>query len=263
MTSRSGSRRGGVSISVFLTILLYLLDISAAWALPFSSSSSYNEQEEVDGWIASPAKATRRDLHPASQKAQPVINDIKDRILILTPLKDAASHLPHHFALISNLTYPHHLIDLGFIIGDSTDDTSAVLDSEIEKLSLNQKASGFNSCTIVHKNLGDVRSQDVASRHGFQAQVKRRKKLAIVRNALLKETLRNEHEWVYWRDVDVAESPAGILEDFIAHGGDVATPSRSFRARSGVSIDLSAQMSGSRDSRRVELSKAAVSTFFD
>lgn len=223
MTSRSVPWRGGVRISVFLTILLYLLDITAAWALPFFSSSSYNEQEEVDGWIASPARATRRDLHATSPKTQSNPNNIKERVLILTPLKDAASHLPHHFALVSNLTYPHHLIDLGFIIGDSTDDTSAVLDSEIEKLG---KVSNFNSCTVVHKDLGDVRSQDVASRHGFQAQVKRRKKLAIVRNALLRETLRNEHDWVYWRDVDVAESPAGILEDFIAHGKDVVTPSR-------------------------------------
>ena len=233
MASPSALRPCGVRISILLTILLYLLDITSAWALPFSSPSSYNEQEEVDGWISSPARVTRRDLHPSSPKSQSsTAKDIKERILILTPLKDAALHLPHHFAQISNLTYPHHLIDLGFIVGDSTDDTNKVLVTEIEKLSLDEKmaTSTFSSCTIVHKDLGDVRSQDVASRHGFQAQVKRRKKLAIVRNALLKETLKKEHDWVYWRDVDVAESPAGILEDFIAHGKDVVTPSRSTRS---------------------------------
>ena len=230
MTFRSARYQGGMRISVFLTILFHLLHITSAWALPFFSSGSYNEQEEIDGWIASPSKVARSDLHPTSPRSQSSTADIKERVLILTPLKDAASHLPHHFALISNLTYPHHLIDLGFIIGDSTDDTTAVLDIEIEKLSLNEKASSFNSCTIVHKDLGDIRSQDVASRHGFQAQVKRRKKLAVVRNALLKETLTKEHDWVYWRDVDVAESPAGILEDFIAHGKDVVTPSRSIRS---------------------------------
>lgn len=243
MTSRSALRPCGVRISILLTILLYLLDISSAWALPFSSPSSYNEQEEVDGWISSPARVTRRDLHPSSPKSQSsTAKDIKERILILTPLKDAALHLPHHFAQISNLTYPHHLIDLGFIVGDSTDDTNKVLVTEIEKLSLDEKmaTSTFNSCTIVHKDLGDVRSQDVASRHGFQAQVKRRKKLAIVRNALLKEALEKEHDWVYWRDVDVAESPAGILEDFIAHGKDVVTPSRSARSRVAPSCNSSA-----------------------
>ena len=227
MTTCAAPRRGGARIPLFLlTILLYLLDITSAWALPFLSSDSYNEQEEVDGWIAAPARVTRRDLHPATPKSQSSTKDIKERVLILTPLKDAASHLPHHFASISNLSYPHHLIDLGFIVGDSTDDTSVALVKEIEKLSETENASSFHSFVIVHKDLGDVRSQDVASRHGFQAQVKRRKKLAIVRNALLKETLTKEHDWVYWRDVDVAESPSSILEDFIAHGKDVVTPSR-------------------------------------
>ncbi|KAL8787407.1 MAG: hypothetical protein Q9195_007782 [Heterodermia aff. obscurata] len=236
MISRSAHRPAGVRISVYLTILLYLLDITSAWALPFFSSSTYNEQEEIDGWLASPARVTRRDLHPSPPKSKPSTKDIKEKVLILTPLKDAATHLRHHFALMSNLTYPHHLIDLGFIVGDSTDDTNRALVTEIEKLSLDEKSANFNSCIIVHQDLGDIRSQDVASRHGFQAQVKRRKKLAIVRNTLLKETLTKEHDWVYWRDVDVAESPASILEDFIAHGKDVVTPNIWFKRqqKSGV-----------------------------
>ena len=213
--------------SLFLILLICLVDLGAAWALRLSSSTPSNEQAEVDQWIAAPTKVTHRDLHTTASKTPPDITDIKARVLILTPLKDAASHLQHHFSLLSNLTYPHHLIDLGFIIGDSTDDTRKVLDAELDKLSKHGESSDFNSCTIVQKDLGDVRSQDVASRHGFQAQVRRRKKLAIVRNALLKETLKKEHEWVYWRDVDLAESPAGILEDLIAHDKDVVTPSTS------------------------------------
>lgn len=78
------------------------------------------------------------------------------------------------------------------------------------------------------KNLGDTASQDVAARHGFAAQIDRRKKIAIVRNALLGKTLKNEYDWVYWRDVDVAESPEGILEDLIAHDKDVIVPSKPF-----------------------------------
>ena len=219
----------GSSIGSILAICLLfcLLDLSAAFALPFFSSGSYNDQEEVDQWLASPNKATHRDFKTTPATTPPKSQDIKDRVLVLTPLKDAASHIQHHFALLANLTYPHHLIDLGFIIGDTTDDTRAVLDAELDKSSKGQASSPFRSCTIVHKDLGDIRSQDVASRHGFQAQVKRRKKLAIVRNALLKETLKDEHRWVYWRDVDVAASPATILEDFIAHDKDVLTPSKS------------------------------------
>ena len=216
---------------VAVCLLLYILDFCAAFAVPFLSSSSYNDQEEVDQWLASLNKVTRRDFRSTPAATPPKSQAIKDRVLVLTPLKDAASHLQHHFALLANLTYSHHLIDLGFIIGDTTDDTRAVLNAELDKSSQGPISSLFGSCTIVHKDLGDVRSQDVASRHGFQAQVKRRKKLAIVRNALLKETLKDEHQWVYWRDVDVAESPATILEDFIAHGKDVLTPSKSTYVR--------------------------------
>jgi len=206
--------------------LLCWLDYCAAWALPFSSRNLESTQEEVDQWLNSPTKVTHRVLNDKKSTTEPTNLEIVDRVLILTPLKDASLHLPHHFSLLANLTYPHHLIDLGFIIGDTTDDTQAVLDAELDKLSQHPTSPAFRNCTIVHKSLGDVRSQEVESRHGFQAQVNRRKKLAIVRNALLKEALTNEHEWVYWRDVDVAESPAGILEDFIAHRKDVVVPSK-------------------------------------
>ena len=222
-----GSGHCSRSFLAVLCIVLYLLDFSTGFALPFFSSSSYNELEEADHWLASPNKVTHRDLKAKSATTESESKDNKDRVLILTPLKDASLHLSRHFSLLTNLTYPHHLIDLGFIIGDTTDDTRAVLNSELDNVSKTQEFSPFGSCTIVHKDLGDIRSQDVASRHGFQAQVKRRKKLAIVRNALLKEALKNEHQWVYWRDVDVAESPATILEDFIAHGKDVLVPSKS------------------------------------
>ena len=253
-----GSSIGSI---VAICLLFCLLDLSAAFAVYFFSSGSYNDQEEVDQWLASPNKVTHRDFASTPAATPPKSQNIKDRVLILTPLKDASSHLQHHFALLANLTYPHHLIDLGFIVGDTTDDTRAVLDAELDKSSKGQASSLFRSCTIVHKDLGDVRSQDVASRHGFQAQVKRRKKLAIVRNALLKETLKGEHQWVYWRDVDVAESPATILEDFIAHDKDVLTPSKSTYEREVV-ICSYRQMCGSRGSRKAQCLKVAVGIYF-
>src|ERR1051326_1170878 len=51
----------------------------------------------------------------------------QERVLILTPLRDAAPYIEQHFDLISQLTYPHDLIDLAFLVGDSTDDTLAHL----------------------------------------------------------------------------------------------------------------------------------------
>lgn len=205
--------------------LLLVIHCTAAFVLPFFSSNAPSSQEEVDRWIATPSTVIERNFHPKPPKAESIERSRHERVLILTPLKDASSHLPHHFALLSNLSYPHHLIDLGFIIGDTVDNTRAVLDSELDRIGNGEQDKAFNSCTIILKDLGNVASQEVAARHGFAAQVDRRKKIAIVRNALLQKTLKPEHDWVYWRDVDVAESPSGILEDFIAHDKDVLVPS--------------------------------------
>lgn len=210
--------------TLFMIILVVALMIQSclAWTIPFSASTPFDEKKELEDWLASRATITRRnfDARPASDYST------KERILILTPLKDASSHLPYHFSHLANLTYPHHLIDLGFIIGDSTDDTQSILDSELDKLNRSKSIPAFNGCSIVHKDIGDVHSQDVAIRHGFEGQVDRRKKLAIVRNTLLQKALTKEHDWVYWRDVDIAESPDTILEDLIAHDKDVLTPSK-------------------------------------
>jgi len=47
------------------------------------------------------------------------------RILILTPVKNAVRHLGRYFDLLSNLTYPPHLLSLGMMDSDSDDVPSA------------------------------------------------------------------------------------------------------------------------------------------
>lgn len=214
-------------LNTILITLPLLLGCTTAWVLPFFTFDTPSSLEEQDRWLSTPSEVIHRNFHPTPPSPLAIGDEGKDaRILILTPLKDASLHLRHHFALLTNLTYPHHLIDLAFIIGDTVDDTRSILDAELDKVESGKPDQVFNSCTIVLKDLGDVASQEVAARHGFAAQVDRRKKIAIVRNTLLQKTLRPEHEWVYWRDVDVAESPDRILEDFIAHDKDVLVPSQ-------------------------------------
>lgn len=213
-------------LGTILVTLFLVSGCTTAWVLPFLSSDIPSSLEEQDRWLSTPSEIIYRNFYP---KPSSVAIDDKSndaRILILTPLKDASLHLRHHFALLTNLTYPHHLIDLAFIIGDTVDNTRHILDAELDKVESGEQDKAFNSCTIVLKDLGDVASQEVAARHGFAAQIDRRKKIAIVRNTLLQKTLRPEHEWVYWRDVDIAESPDQILEDFIAHDKDVLVPSK-------------------------------------
>jgi len=139
-------------------------------------------------------------------------------------LRDAASYLPKYFDLLVDLTYPHHLIDLAFLVSDSTDDTLAVLSSELDRIQRQTDGVAFNDVLILEKDFGVTASQDVEDRHAFSFQAPRRKAMARARNYLLTAALKPEHSWVYWRDSDIVESPATILEDFISHNKDIIVP---------------------------------------
>ncbi|KAI0395385.1 glycosyltransferase family 62 protein [Xylariaceae sp. FL0594] len=164
--------------------------------------------------------------------------DNQERVLILTPLKDASTYLPKYFDLLVELTYPHHLIDLGFLVGDSTDDTLAVLSVELERIQKQKGSVPFNSATIIEKDFGNTIGQDVQNRHSFEAQGPRRKAMGRARNYLLSSALKPEHSWVYWRDVDMVESPAEIIQDFISRDRDILVPNVWFhRYENGVDIE--------------------------
>lgn len=149
-----------------------------------------------------------------------------DRVLILTPLRDAASHLQQHFKLLSELTYPHQAIDLAFLVGDCKDSTLSTLNEELTSLQHESNSQRFRSALVIQKDLSDTTGQSVEERHSFQSQGTRRKAIGRARNYLLYTALRPVHDWVYWRDVDIVENPKSILEDFMKHDKDVLVPSR-------------------------------------
>lgn len=162
-----------------------------------------------------------KDLNAITSTPKAVQNE--ERVLILTPLRDAAPYLEKYFDLISQLTYPHHLIDLGFLVSDSTDDTLGILSKELERVqSMPDRA--FHNAVIVKKDFGETLDMAVESRHGFEAQAPRRKAIGKARNFLLYSALKPEHSWVYWRDVDIVDSPEKIIEDFVAHDKDILVP---------------------------------------
>jgi cellulose synthase/poly-beta-1,6-N-acetylglucosamine synthase-like glycosyltransferase len=163
------------------------------------------------------------DLNPIKSTTKAVLNE--ERVLILTPLKDAAPYLSKYFELVAKLSYPHHLIDLAFLVGDSTDETLAVLAIELERIQTRPDNIPFHSAMVVEKDFNFKLKQSVEERHGFEAQGPRRKAMGRARNYLLSTALKPEHSWVYWRDVDIVDSPEKILEDFIAHDRDVLVPS--------------------------------------
>lgn len=164
------------------------------------------------------------DLNPIKSTSKAVANG--ERVLIVTPLRDAAHFLERYFDLLYKLTYPHELIDLAFLVGDCKDDTLAVLGSELKRIQdqVEEKVA-FRSALIVQKDFGSRVEMDIEDRHSFAAQAERRKSIGRARNYLLYSALKPDHSWVYWRDVDIVDCPDSILEDFIAHDKDILVPS--------------------------------------
>ncbi|KAL0262950.1 hypothetical protein SLS55_001924 [Diplodia seriata] len=180
----------------------------------------------------------RVDLNPIKSGPKALQNE--ERVLILTPLRDASFYINQHFDLLSQLTYPHHLIDLAFLVSDTSDDTLAVLAKELERVQSDEN-NAFRSTMIVEKDFGVETSQDVEYRHSFEAQGPRRKVMGRARNYLLSAALKPEHSWVYWRDVDIVDSPKKIIEDFVAHDRDVLVPNiwfHRYQERDGKMVDI-------------------------
>lgn len=195
-----------------------------------------NENEEWYGHLTTPVVFNHRkpieinstevqhiNLDPVKSTVDAVKN--RERILILTPLRDASYYLAKYFDLLTQLTYPHELIDLAFLVGDTTDDTMAALAMELERVQNNPEIA-FRSTMIVEKSFGVTGyGQSVEERHGFAAQGPRRKAMGKARNYLLATALKPDHSWVYWRDVDIVENPPNIIEDFVQHDRDILVPS--------------------------------------
>ena len=151
----------------------------------------------------------------------------EERVLMCAPLRDAESHLPMFFSHLHNFTYPHHLVDLAFLVSDSKDNTLQLLSQMLTDLQNDpDPKQPFGEISVIEKDFGQKVNQDVESRHGFAAQASRRKLMAQARNWLLSAALRPTHSWVYWRDADVETAPFTILEDLMRHNKDVIVPSK-------------------------------------
>ena len=140
--------------------------------------------------------------------------EMPDRVLVLTPLKDAADCLEGYCARLSTLTYPHHRISLGFLESDSVDETWAELNRHAEDLKRR-----FRSVTLWRKDFG-YRIPAGIHRGAESIQMERRAVLAKSRNHLLFHALDDE-DWVLWLDVDVIEYPPDLIERLLAAGRDI------------------------------------------
>jgi glycosyltransferase involved in cell wall biosynthesis len=141
----------------------------------------------------------------------------KDKILILTPVKNAERFLDNYFQSLHLLTYPHGLISLGLLESDSSDNTYTKLVQRLPGLD-----KDFRSASVWRKDFG-FHLPLGTPRWTSYLQKERRTVLAKSRNHLLFRALDDE-DWVLWLDVDVVEYPHDIIERLLATGRNIVQP---------------------------------------
>ncbi|VVT52969.1 uncharacterized protein SAPINGB_P003338 [Magnusiomyces paraingens] len=147
--------------------------------------------------------------------------ELKNRLLLCIPLRNAAPVINMMISHLENLTYPHELIDLAFLVSDSDDSTAVDLELNLRRSSISRT---YGNIEIFYKDFGQAIGQGFDDRHGVAVQGIRRKLMGRARNWLTSVALKPYHSWVYWRDADIETSPPTIIEDLMKHGRDVIVP---------------------------------------
>jgi hypothetical protein len=163
---------------------------------------------------------------------------IDERVLILTPVKDAAGHLSRYFEALNRLSFPAERLSLGWLESDSEDGTFELLAARLP-----EAEARFRRVTLLRRDFG-FRMPPGVPRWAPAWQLARRAVLAKSRNHLLIGALGDE-DWVLWLDVDVVEYPPDILERLLATGKDIVTPHCVARP-GGPTFDLNAWTEGGR-----------------
>jgi glycosyltransferase involved in cell wall biosynthesis len=150
------------------------------------------------------------------------------KVLILTPVKNAAQFLPRYLDNLFSLTYPHDQISVGFLESDSFDETFNLIQQNLPKL--NQK---FRKAHLFQRNFYFYPTQP---RWKPSLQFQRRSILAKSRNFLLQQSLQDE-DWVLWLDADVYYYPKDIIQQLVETGKEIVVPNCVFDL-GGKSFDL-------------------------
>lgn len=161
-----------------------------------------------------------------------VATEERPRVLVLTPMKDARTHLPAYIGLLEQLDWPKDRLAIGILEGDSRDGTFEALQALLPRLQ-----ARVSHATLVQRHYG-FRIPDGLPRWTPAFQVARRQILARVRNQLLFRALRDE-DYVLWIDADLESYPSDILTRLVGTGFELVTPN-CVVSPGGPSFDLNA-----------------------
>lgn len=144
----------------------------------------------------------------------------KDKVLILSPLRNAAKFLPTFAEQLSHLDYPHSLIRIGFAEEGSSDDSFRIATEIASALKTNH---GFSNATVYKLQISG-NNFTLADRRDIQIELQRRGHMARARNILASLALTDE-KWILWIDVDVKIFRPDLIKQFLYSDKDVMVAS--------------------------------------
>ncbi|MCJ1311765.1 Golgi mannosyltransferase complex subunit [Agyrium rufum] len=168
-----------------------------------------------------PPPVVHYKLNNLTTSSDPIAN--QETILILTPL---ARFYPEYWANLQALSYPHHLIALGFVTPKTREGNAATsqLQAAIAEVQSGPETTRFASVTILRQDFEPPVGQDESERHKMANQVARRGAMARARNSLLFTTIGPSTAWILWLDADVIETPPSLIQDLASHDKPIIVP---------------------------------------
>jgi mannan polymerase complexes MNN9 subunit len=181
---------------------------------PFQKQTSKSAKRKPPPVVHYPLNNITTSAHPEANL---------ENILILTPL---ARFYQGYWDNLLKLSYPHHLISIGFITPKTKEGNAATsqLQEAIRKTQSGPEANRFASVTILRQDFDVPVAQDEASRHKLENQKVRRAAMSRARNSLLFTTLGPSTAWVLWLDSDIVETPSNLIQDLASYDKPVIVP---------------------------------------
>jgi len=142
-----------------------------------------------------------------------------DRVLVLTPVKNAAGLAAGYLERLAWLDHPADRLSLGLLESDSDDGTYEVFRGLLASSSLMGR---WRRTTLLQRHF-DLRFPVHVGRWHPSVQARRRSVLAQSRNLLLQGALLDE-DWVLWLDADVVDYPGDIIRTLLSCHKDILHP---------------------------------------
>jgi mannan polymerase complexes MNN9 subunit len=198
---------------------------------------SKSGSEPASNPLSPPSLPFRKSKANAPQAAPPVVHyymnnvtatrtpiENEETVLILTPL---ARFYQEYWDNLLKLSYPHHLISLGFIIPKNKEGNAAyaALQAQVTKTQSGPKNKRFSSVTILRQDTeSPLNTQSEAERHKMENQKGRRAAMAKARNSLLFTTMGPSTSWILWLDSDIVETPPSLIQDLAEYDVPIIAP---------------------------------------